>query len=74
MEKTMFSCITTFLVFSLVLSTMPQGIISKEICIVSGKSCKVVADCPNCSDQGFPNYTASCLESNHMCGCCGEQN
>ncbi|KAK9093895.1 hypothetical protein Scep_025364 [Stephania cephalantha] len=69
MEKTMLSCIASLLIFSLVLSTMPQGTVSigAQQCIIAAQlPCNVAQDCPNCNSP----YVNTCMEPEHMCGCC----
>ncbi|KAK9145691.1 hypothetical protein Sjap_005594 [Stephania japonica] len=69
MEKAMLSWIATLLLFSVVLTTMPQGIVSiaKQECSYGSKiSCNSAQDCPTCKSP----YVATCMDPDHICGCC----
>ncbi|KAK9145693.1 hypothetical protein Sjap_005596 [Stephania japonica] len=68
MGKPMLSGMVTLLIFSLVLSSMPQGIVSQPSCIWLGKSCNSTEDCPDCNPPG--QYSRFCNVAIHMCGCC----
>ncbi|KAK9093892.1 hypothetical protein Scep_025361 [Stephania cephalantha] len=62
MGKPMLSCMVTLLIFSLVLSSMPQGIVSQPSCIWVGKKCNSTQDCPDCNPPG--QYSRYCKYSN----------
>ncbi|KAK9093894.1 hypothetical protein Scep_025363 [Stephania cephalantha] len=69
MEKTVLSCTATLLVFSLVLATMPEGIVSfaSQECTYGSKvPCKHAQDCLTCKSP----YITKCMEPDHICGCC----
>ncbi|KAK9093912.1 hypothetical protein Scep_025381 [Stephania cephalantha] len=69
MEKTKLSCIATLLLFSILLSTMPQGTVSIVCTKPSDIPCKTTKDCPPCNEKaGFKEFKAICI--NNWCTCC----
>ncbi|KAK9145695.1 hypothetical protein Sjap_005598 [Stephania japonica] len=71
MNRAMLSFVATVLMFSLVLSSMPQGIVSESCIWWIGLNCNTPRDCTdNCSGQGNTSTHVACNSDTHNCGCC----